>query len=133
MTIAKCKAPAFAACALMLAIPLSAATGPAAKTNKNTTTAMRSAWPPETLSGKIAKVDPERKQVIVQSPDGTFYDMVVTAKTRIKLGDRALTLKDLTQDMNKGVSVNFTPERRGDVAKSIRMRIGPVLRRGVTR
>lgn len=32
-----------------------------------------------------------------------------------------LKLKGLTQDMNKGISVNFTPERRGDVAKSIRI------------
>ena len=82
---------------------------------------MRTAWPPETLSGKIANVDPERKLVMVKSPDGTFYDMVVTAKTRIKSGDRAVTLEDLTQDMNRSVSVKYTPERRGDMANSIRI------------
>ncbi|MGO9257206.1 MAG: hypothetical protein ACLQU1_13010 [Bryobacteraceae bacterium] len=113
------------ACALLLAVPLTAANGPAAKTNNNTNknmtaaTAIRSAWPPETLSGKISMVDPDRKMVVVETPDGIPFDMVLTARTRIKSGDRAITLKELTGDMNKAVSVKFTPERRGDVARSI--------------
>jgi len=95
------------ACALMLAIPLSAA--------------MRKAWPPEAVSGKITMVEPERKLVVVETSDGVPYDVVVTAKTRIKSGDQAVTLKDLTQDMNKTVTVRLVPERRGDVAQSIRI------------
>ena len=123
MTRVKWQLLASSACALMLAIPLSAGSGPAAKANKGTTaaSAMRTAWPPETLSGKIANVDPNQKLVILKTPDGTFFDMVVTAKTRIKSGDQAVTLKDLTQDVNKTISVRFTPERRGDVANTIRI------------
>ena len=112
------------ACALLLAIPLTAANKPAAarmKKNGTTTAAMRSAWPPETLSGKIAMVDPDRKLAVVETPDGVSYDMVVTAKTRIKSGAEAIALKDLTRDLNKDVSVRFTPERRGDVARSIQI------------
>jgi hypothetical protein len=112
------------ACALLLAVPLTAANKPAAarmKKNGTTTAAMRSAWPPEALSGKIAMVDPDRKLAVVQTPDGVSYDMVVTARTRIKSGDRAIALKDLTQDLNQNVSVRFTPERRGDVAKAIQI------------
>ena len=45
----------------------------------------------------------------------------ITAKTRIKSGDQPITIKDLTRDMNKAVSAKFTPERRGDVAKSIQI------------
>jgi hypothetical protein len=37
---------------------------------------MRSAWPPETLSGKISMVDPDRKLVVVETPDGIPFDMV---------------------------------------------------------
>jgi hypothetical protein len=115
---------AAAVCALLLAIPLTAANKPvAAKMKKSgtTTVAMRSAWPPETLSGKIAMVDPNRKLAVVETPDGVTYDMVVTAKTRIKSGAQAVALKDLTLDLNKTVSVKFTPERRGDVARSIQI------------
>jgi hypothetical protein len=111
-------------CALLLAIPLTAANKPAAakmKKSGTTTVAMRSAWPPETLSGKIAMVDPNRKLAVVKTPDGVTYDMVVTAKTRIESGAQAVALKDLTLDLNKPVSVKFTPERRGDVARSIRI------------
>ncbi|HYW45210.1 MAG TPA: hypothetical protein VE959_20270 [Bryobacteraceae bacterium] len=83
--------------------------------------AMRKAWPPEAVSGKIAMVEPARNLVVVKGPDGVPFDVVVTAKTRIKSGDQAITLKDLTQDTNKTVSVKYIPERRGDVAKSIRI------------
>ena len=111
------------ACALWLAIPLTAANAPAADANnrKNMTaaTATRSAWPPDTLSGKISMVDPDRKLVVVETPDGIPFDLVLTTRTRIKSGDRAITLKDLTGDTNKTVSVKFIPERRGDVARSI--------------
>ncbi|MBZ5619168.1 MAG: hypothetical protein LAQ69_10675 [Acidobacteriia bacterium] len=110
-------------CTLLVAIPLTAANGPAAKTNKKmtTTAAMRSAWPPETISGKITLVNPDQKLVVVEPPSGVPFDMVVTAKTLIKSGDQVVTLNDLTQDVNKTVSVRFTPERRGDVAKSIQI------------
>ena len=86
------------ACALWLAIPLAAANPPAAKTNQNMSgkktarAAMRNAWAPETLEGKIAMVDPARKLVVVETPNGVPFDMVVTAKTRIDLGNRAVTL-----------------------------------------
>jgi hypothetical protein len=114
---------AVAACALCSAIPLAAANGPAASKSKNTATAKvkRGAWPPETLSAKIAMVDPDRKRVILETPDQVTYDMVVTSKTRIKSGGQVLTLKDLSWDKNKAVSVSFVPERRGDVARSIQI------------
>jgi len=111
------------ACALGVAIPLPAANKPAGEMKKNeaTTASVRSAWRPEKLFGKIAMVDPNLKLAVVETPDGVLYDMVVTAKTRIKSGAQAITLKDLTQDLNKAVLVQFTPERRGDVAKSIQI------------
>jgi hypothetical protein len=109
---------AAAACALA-AIPLAAANGPAAKADQKATAAMRRAWKPETLSGEISMVNADRRLVVVETTDGVPFDMVVTGKTRIQSGDQAVSLKELTQDTNKSISVTFTPERRGDVAKTI--------------
>jgi hypothetical protein len=107
------------ACALVLTIPLTAAPATAAKAQQ--TTAIRTIWPPETLSGKITLVDPDRKLVVVQTADGVPYDIDITAKTLIKSGDQSVDLKDLARDMNQAVSVTFVPERRGDVARTIRI------------
>ena len=82
---------------------------------------MRTAWKPETLTGKITNVDPDRNLVIVETNDGVPFDMLVTPNTRIKSGDRGLDLKELKRDMNQNVSVTFTPERRGDVATFIQI------------
>ena len=105
---------ATAACALWLAIPMSAA-------SKHMTTATPSAWAPETLNGTITMVDPQQKLVVVQAPGQVPFDLVVTARTRIRSGNQAISLQELTQDTNKTVSVQYTPERSGDVAKSIRI------------
>jgi len=111
---------ATAACALLLAIPLAAADSPASKSAKKPA-AVRSMWPPETVFGTIMIVDPSLKTVVVQTSGGVPFDMVVTRNTRIKSGDRAITLQDLKQDTNKGVSVKFVPERRGDIARTIQL------------
>ena len=112
-----------AACALLLAVPALAANKSAAVPAKTTMakSAVRSAWPPETLSGKIISVDPAQKLVVVQGPDGVPFDMVATARTRIRSGAEAVPLQDLSQYENQNVSVRFVPERRGDVAESIRI------------
>lgn len=123
----KCSNIAITACAFMLAVPLISADRPTASTSTTTgkkmtaTTSMRNAWKPETLTGKITSVDPDRNLMIVETKDGIPFDMLVTPNTRIKSGDRGLDLKDLRQDVNKNVSVRFTPERRGDVASSIQV------------
>ncbi len=84
--------------------------------------AIRNAWPPETLSGKIMMVDSARNLLIMNGPDGVPFDMVVTPSTRITLGDQhKLALKDLSQDVQKNVSVQFKPERSGDIARSIQV------------
>src|SRR5690348_13698844 len=75
--------------------------------------------PPETISGKITMVVPDRKLMVVVSPDGVPYDVVVNGATRIKSGSRSVTLQGLEQYQNKNVTIKFIPERRGDVAESI--------------
>jgi hypothetical protein len=76
-------------------------------------------WKPEKLSGTIAMVDPAKKLLVVQGPDRVPFDIDLTARTRIRSGDRTITMKDLSDQLNKPVSVDFTPESRGDIANSI--------------
>ena len=111
-----------AACAL-LAIPASAVNKPTTETTRAMakSAAVPSAWPPETISGKITMVVPDRKLMVVVSPDGVPYDVVVNGATRIKSGSRSVTLQGLEQYQNKNVTIKFIPERRGDVAESIRI------------
>ncbi len=66
-------------------------------------------------------VDPAHKMVVVQSSDGVPYDLDVTAHTRIRSGDRSIDWSGLSGNVNKSVSVKFVPERKGDVATSIRI------------
>jgi|SRR5215471_8615392 len=115
---------ASAVCVLLLAVPMAAANRSAGTTRGTTAakpSAPRSAWAAETISGTITMVDPVRGLVVVRGPDGVPYDMAVTAKTRILSNNRVLTLQDLAQDQNQDVSVQYVPERRGDVAKAIRV------------
>ena len=99
---------------LLLSLPATAA-------SKAKTSPMRKAWPSETLSGKITAVAADRKVVVVTAPDGIPFDMLVTPKTRIRSGTQAINFKDLTEYQSKNVSIKFVPERRGDIAKSIRI------------
>ena len=109
-----------AACALLLAIPLSAADPTASTSHNNRKPAvMPAAWPAETLSGKITIVNATDKLVVIQTKDGTPFDLMVTKRTHIGSGGQPLTLMDLSNDVNRTVSVRFVPEARGDVARSI--------------
>ncbi len=81
----------------------------------------RSAWPPETLSGKIVSVDPTQKLVVVKDEAGVPFDMRVTALTRILANGQKLKLDGLKVDAGKPVSVRYIPEGRGDMAQSIQL------------
>ena len=122
MTRCKGSIPAITASALMVAIPLTAADKSAAdKGNSMAPAAKHTMRKAETLTGKIIEVDAAKKLVVVETTGAVAFDMVVTAKTRIRSGERSLALKDLGRDVNKTVSITFTPEHRGDVAKSIQV------------
>jgi len=82
---------------------------------------MGTAWPPETVSGTIMMVEPAANLVVVKGPSGVPFDMKVTSSTRIRSGDQTLNLESLSSDTNQSVSVNYVPERSGDVARSIRI------------
>ena len=101
-------------------MPVCAADHSTAKSNGKATME-RSAWAPEDLSGTISMVDPAKDIVVVQTTGGVPFDMVVNRNTRIEAGNRRMTLQDLQQDTNQGVSVRFVPERSGDIARTIQL------------
>lgn len=113
-----------AACALLFSVPATATEQSAPAAHKTTTVAAkkaRSAWPAESLSGKIAMVNTAEHRVVVLDASGTPFDMIVTPSTRIRSGDHSLKLNDLSSRTNEGTSVHFIPERKGDVAESIQV------------
>lgn len=109
------------ACALVLAIPAAARDKPPVTSTTAHSAALRSAWPPENLSGTITTADSKEDLMVVQGPYGVPFDMTITPRTHIWSGHRKISLQDLEQYRNKRVSVRFVPERRGDVAESIRI------------
>ncbi|HUA20099.1 MAG TPA: hypothetical protein VMB25_15225 [Bryobacteraceae bacterium] len=124
MKLSLCNVLGVAACALLLvsAAPASAkSAGNAAKSPAAAAKGAREAWPAETLSGKIMAVDPAQDLLIVKGADGVPFDMDVRASTRIRSGNQKLTLKALSSDLKKNVSVHFVPERSGDIARTIQL------------
>lgn len=110
--------------ALLWAIPMAATvkTGPEVhKPSPVSAKAARSAWPPETLAGRIMTVDASRRLVVVESPDNVPYDMRVSPETRLLLGKQPVKLAALSSDVNRQVTVRFRPERSGDIAQLIQI------------
>lgn len=99
----------------LLALPLTAAT------KSSTDKTKEQAWPAENLSGTIESVDPAQHLVIVKDANGVPFDLVVGQRTRIESGDQTMKLGDLSSDVNKNVSIQFVPEARGDVARTIQL------------
>ena len=73
----------------------------------------------ESLSGTIQMVVADQRLVVVSGPNGVPYDLVVTPKTVIMVGDKRGTLESLTDMAGKSVSVGFVPQRDGNFATSI--------------
>ncbi len=112
-----------AICALLFTVPLGAAAKATSETRKPTPAAaksMRTAWPPETLTGKIMEVDAARRLVVVEGPGDVPYDMKVNRSTKIISGEQPVKLDSLSA--NQPVEVRFTPERSGDIAQLIQVK-----------
>jgi hypothetical protein len=73
----------------------------------------------ESLSGKILMVVPEQNLVVISGPNDVPYDLVVSAKTVIVVGDKRGTLESLAGQIGKQVSVGFVPQRDGNHATRI--------------
>ena len=105
-------------CSLLFAV-----TPAAAETNNTSAkhSPVPQAWPAEVLSGKIISVDPSSGRMVVKTSDGVPFDFDINSHTRIDANNKRATLKALQSDLNKGVSVKFVPESKGDIAQSIQI------------
>jgi hypothetical protein len=73
----------------------------------------------ESLSGKIQMVVVDQDLLVVTGPNGVPYDLKVTPKTVIVIGDKRGTLASLANSVGKAVSVGFVPRRDGNYATRI--------------
>lgn len=111
-------------CAALLSLPAVARENPAPGSHQTTTQstkATRNAWPPETIKGTVMMVNPAERLVVVKDSSGIPFDMIVNHSTRIESGNQKLNLDQLKADVHKNVSVNFVPERAGDMARLIQV------------
>lgn len=83
--------------------------------------AHRMQWRAENLSGQIDIVDPAHNLVIMKDSNGTTFDFVVNRGTRIVQNGTKLTLADLASKTNDPITVHFIPERKGDIAATIKL------------
>ncbi len=73
----------------------------------------------ESLSGTIQIVVPDQNLLVVNGPNGVPYDLKVSPKTVIVVGEKAGTLASLSGLAGKPVSVGFVPQRDGDIATRV--------------
>lgn len=74
---------------------------------------------PESLAGKIQMVVPDQNLLVVAGPDNVPYDLKITPKTVIVVGDQRSTLQQLSNYIGKQVSVGFIPRRKGNFATRV--------------
>ncbi|MDE3136051.1 MAG: hypothetical protein KGL59_05730 [Acidobacteriota bacterium] len=74
---------------------------------------------PESMSGSIQMVVADQNLLVVKGPNGVPYDLRITPKTVIVVGDKAGALETLAGQIGKQVSVGFVPQRDGNFATRI--------------
>lgn len=74
---------------------------------------------PESLSGTVQMVVADQNLLVVSGPNGVPYDLKITPKTVIVVGDKAGTIETLSGAIGKQVSVGFVPRRDGNYATRI--------------
>jgi len=113
-----------AICVLLLSAPLSATEQSNSTPGANAPGSARvtqSAWPPETLKGKVVMIEPDQHLIIVKSPEGVTFALKLTNSTRIQSSEQKLRPENLNLLMDKTVSVRFTPTRSGNVAIAVQV------------
>lgn len=74
---------------------------------------------PESLSGTIQMVVTDQNLLVVSGPNNVPYDLKITPKTVIVVGDKAGTIQSLVGEKGKSVSVGFVPRRDGNFATRV--------------
>jgi hypothetical protein len=74
---------------------------------------------PESLSGTIQMVVADQNLLVINGPNGVPYDLKITPKTVIVVGNKAGTIETLSGAVGKQVSVGFVPKREGNFATRV--------------
>lgn len=74
---------------------------------------------PESLSGTVQMVVADQNLLVVSGPNGVPYDLKITPKTVIVVGNKAGTVETVAGSVGKQVSVGFVPRRDGNYATRI--------------
>lgn len=99
--------------------PRPARTAPAAKEMSSQQMSNQGFGVPESMSGTIQMVVADQNLLVVSGPNGVPYDLKITPKTVIVVGDKAGTLETLSGLIGKQVSVGFVPQRDGNFATRV--------------
>lgn len=99
--------------------PRKARTAPAAKEMSSQQMSNQGFGVPESMSGTIQMVVADQNLLVVSGPNDVPYDLKITPKTVIVVGDKAGTLETLSGQIGKQVSVGFVPQRDGNFATRV--------------
>lgn len=73
----------------------------------------------ESISGKIQMVVPDQNLVVISGPNSVPYDLKITPKTVIVVGEKRGTIQSLGDQIGKTASVGFVPQRDGNYADRV--------------
>jgi hypothetical protein len=73
----------------------------------------------ESISGKIQMVIPDQNLVVLSGPNGVPYDLKITPRTVIVVGEKRGTIESLGDQIGKTASVGFVPQRDGNYADRV--------------
>jgi hypothetical protein len=99
--------------------PRQARTAPAAKEMSSQQMTNLGFGVAESMSGTIQMVVADENLLVISGPNGVPYDLKITPKTVIVVGDKAGTLETLSGQIGKQVAVGFVPQRDGNFATRI--------------
>ena len=74
-------------------------------------------WASQNLSGRISMVDPQKDLIVVRDSTGVPFDIKIERSTRIESGAQREDFAQLSP--KESVSVRYTPETSGDIARTI--------------
>lgn len=75
--------------------------------------------PKESLTGTISIVDTTQGLLIVTGSNGVPYNFHVTRRTQIMVGGQKAAMDDLSNQVNKQVTIEFVPRTGGNFASSV--------------
>jgi hypothetical protein len=78
----------------------------------------------EKISGTLFLVDASQDQIFVKGSDNTPYAFKITKRTKIEMNNQKVALADLSQQVQKPVTITFVPKSEGNFAQHVQVNEG---------